>query len=271
MTRSLRFVLASLTSLALFAPSLGCQVSTEDGKLILEPATRYNGTPETETAAWASGQAISIFNDNGNVVVRADASATEVSVTGKPFAFHSEKEKAKETIENKLNLKVANENGEIIVAATMAGSGSYGYDLEVHIPATFDGFLDVQQQNGSVELFGVGQSKATRVNSNNGSIKATSTTLTNRIELTTRLGDIDANILPTGSEKSFVRSEMGDLSIGIPATGASLTIHAFSEDGEVTYPEGWPKSGEGSNFSFTLGEGGTELEVSSGKGDVELR
>lgn len=272
MTRSLRLVLASFASLALLGASAGCHVSVDEegNSVTLKPATRYNGTPETETAAWSSGQAISVFNDNGNVIIRADASATEVSVTGKPFAFHSEKEKAKEIIEQKLNLKVENENGEIIVAATMGGSGSYGYDLEVHIPAGFDGALDVQQQNGNVELASVGQSKATRVNSNNGSVKATGATLTGRVELTTRLGAIEANLLPTGNEESRVRSDSGSVSVGI-AEGAHLTIHAFAERGALTFPETWPVSGEENNRSFTLGEGTTKLEVSSGDGDVELR
>lgn len=269
MTRTLRIALASLAGLGMLSAS-ACVVTTEDGKIILEPAKRFEGTPEEETVAWASGQPINVFNDNGQIVIHSDAAATEVRVVGKPFAFHSEKEKAKETIENKLNLKVAQEGDGIVVAATMAGSGSYGYDLEVHIPSTFDGWLDVQQQNGSVKLVGVGSAKGTRVNSNNGSITATSATLTNKIELTTRLGDIDANILPTGTEKSLIRSDFGDLDIGIPA-GANLTIHAYSEDGAVTAPEGWAKSGEESNFSFTLGGGGTELEISSGKGDVTLR
>lgn len=272
MTRTLRFVSFSLAGLALLTTASACKVTTEDGnKITLTPLTRYNGTPETETAAWASGQAISIFNDNGQIVVHSDAAANEVRVVGKPFAFDDNKEGAQKTIENKLNLVLNEEDGGLVAAATMAGSGSYGYDLEVHLPAAFDGWLDVQQQNGSVELKGVGQSQGTRVNSNNGSIKATTVTLTNKIELTTRLGDIDANILPTGTDKSLVRSDFGDLDIGIPS-GANLTIHAFSEgDGVVTYPESWAANGEENNVSITLGNGSTELEISSGKGDVALR
>lgn len=271
MTLPRRFV--SVLAIGLGALSAAaCVISTEDNKIIVEPAVRYNGTPETKTLAWASGQPISIFNDNGDIVVSSSATATEVRAVAKPFAMgkNGEADKASDTMETKLNLKVALENGEIIVAATMAGSGMYGYDLDVEIPAGFDDWLDVQQQNGKVTLNGVGHSKGTRVNSNNGSIVATKSTLTNKIELTTANGSIDANILPTGSDKSLVRTDNGDVDIGIPA-GANLTIHAFSERGTVEAPEDWAKSGEDSNYSFTLGDGSTALEISTGWGDVKLR
>lgn len=271
MLRTLRPVVLSFAALGLLSTA-ACQISTEDGKIILEPAKRFNGTPETGSQAWTSGQAIVVFNDNGQTKIVADSSASEVSVVGKPFAFDAEEEDAKKTIEEKLNLKVATENGEIVVAATMAGSGSYGYDLEVRIPSNFDGALDVQQGNGDVELVSVGNSVATRVNSNNGDVTVSSVTLTGRIELTTRLGDITANIQPTGSEKSVVRTDMGDVSIGIP-DGANLTIHAFTEDGIVTYPQSWSANAneEQTNVSITLGSGETQLEVSSGNGNVTFR
>ncbi len=269
MLRTLRLAVLSFAALGLLSTA-ACQVSTEGDKLILQPAKRYNGTPETDSESWTSGQPIVVFNDNGKTTIYSDSSASEVSVVGKPFAFDAEAEDAKKTMEEKLNLKVATENGEIVVAATMAGSGSYGYDLEVRIPSDFDGALDVQQGNGDVELKGVGHSVATRVNSDNGDITATTVTLTNRIELTTRLGDIDANILPTGTNKSLIRTDFGDVSIGIPE-GANLTIHAYAENGLVTYPEAWAANGDETNVSITLGNGSTELEVSSGRGDVDLR
>ena len=269
MLRTLRLAVLSFSALGLLSTA-ACQVSTEDGKIILEPAKRFNGSPETGSEAWNAGQPIVVFNDNGNTKIVADSSVAEVSVVGRPFAFDAEEEDAKKTIEEKLNLKVATENGEIVVAATMAGSGSYGYDLEVHIPSNFDGALDVQQGNGDVELASMGHAIATRVTSDNGDITVKNVTLAGRIELTTRLGDIEASILPTGSDKSVVRTNMGDVTLGIPASAANLTIHAYSEDGLVTYPESWAANGEESNVSITLGEGTTELEVSSGNGDVTL-
>lgn len=269
MLRTLRLAVLSFSALGLLSTA-ACQVSTEDGKIILEPAKRFNGSPEVGAEAWNSGQAVVVFNDNGKTKIVADSSASEVSVVGRPFAFDAEEEDAKKTIEEKLNLKVATENGEIVVAATMEGSGSYGYELEVHLPSSFDGVLDVQQGNGDVELASMGHATATRVNSSNGDIKVKNVTLAGRIELTTKLGDIEASILPTGSDKSLVRTDMGDVTLGIPASAANLTIHAYSEDGLVTYPEAWSANAEESNVSITLGDGSTELEVSSGRGDVTL-
>lgn len=271
MTRILRTALFSLAGLALFTTASGCKVTSDGNSITLTPLTRYNGTPEEVESAWASGKAITVFNDNGSTTIYADASASQLRVVGKPFAFDDSKEDAVKTIENKLNLVINEENGGLAVAATMAGSGSYGYDLEVHVPAGFDGWLDVQQGNGSVEIVGVGQAQGTRVNSDNGSIKATSSTLTNRIELTTQLGSIDANILPTGTDQSRIRTDHGSVSVGI-AQGANLTIHAFADrGGPIKHPESWDKSGEGNNLSFTLGDGTTPLEVSTGDGEIELR
>jgi len=272
MLRTLRPAVLAFAAVGLLSTA-ACQITTnDDGSVTLKPAKRFNGTPENASHAWTSGQSIVVYNDNGETKIIADSSASEVKVVGKPFAFDGEEEDAKKTIEEKLTLKVAEENGEIVVAATMAGSGSYGYDLEVHIPSSFDGALDVQQGNGDVEIVSVGNSAATRVNSDNGDITATKVTLTNRIELTTGLGDIIANILPTGTEKSLVHTDMGDLSIGIPE-GANLTIQASAENGTVSYPEGWPANAteDKSQVAITLGSGETQLDVSTKNGDIEFR
>src|SRR4051812_19722902 len=76
------FALLALAGLA------GCTVKTNpDGSITLSPATKYKGTAVDKSSTWASGGAVSIENDNGDITLAADGQPGTIADTFRPFAF----------------------------------------------------------------------------------------------------------------------------------------------------------------------------------------
>lgn len=265
MNAKLRLVSFGIVGFGLLATAAGCKVTVQS-------QTRFNGTPIQQDVAWTSGQALTIESPNGDVSVKADAPDGHITVKAKPFAFADDDDEsgAQSTMNGKLAFKAFNDNGAVVLQGIMQGSGSYGFDIEVHVPAGFNGALDVEQENGAVDLHGTGPASQTKVVSNNGSITATDQTLGQSIYLTTQNGSIEVNGAPTGTG-NVVHTDNGFVTFGV-GTGANVAIHAIASTGTVHYPDGWAVTGEtASDVTITVGDGSAQLEVSTGNGDVTIQ
>lgn len=262
--------------IALFALAglAGCTVKTNpDGSVTIGTATKYKGTAVDKTAAWASGGAVSIENDNGEISLAADGQPGTIAVTFRPFAFagSDEEDSAISRMKNDLTAVVSpGENGSTLIHGQQSGSGSYGYDLVVHLPAGFDAPIAIRQHNGPVSISSVGAASQTKVESDNGSIDTAA--LPASVYLRTENGSVTASGLPTG-QGNVVHSDNGSVAFTLQA-GANLTITASSSGGDVTIPEptpaGWTVTGASPQATIQVGDASGTLQVSSGNGDVDL-
>ena len=282
MSPSLRLALVPML-VAVAAASAGCKVSCEKDAAGNEVCTakllqRFNGTQTTATAAWSTGQKVRVVSHNGNVTVRADGSAADaVSVDFQPFALDTDADSAKATLANKLQGGVATAAaGEVDVEGQLSGSGAYGYDIVVHVPAVFDGPLDVAESNGEVNLASAAASTYAKVESDNGGIIAAS--LRGTVYLVTKNGSVNVTATPAGAQ-NYVHTDNGQVDFSFVAgTDLTTTVRSgasFSGLGDVTIPSptpaSWTVTGESPTLNIVTGDGakGT-LEVSSGNGDVGL-
>lgn len=273
--RTHALTLASLAAAAVLAS--GCKVSKcKDAQgneipncVTVQTPTKYEGSAKSLSTAWTAGQGLTITSANGEVVVKADGEAGKVSAEFTPFAFEYDADSGKAKLASLAAPTLGAGAGRLDAVAQ--GSGASGYDVVVHLPAAFDGALDVEQSNGHVEIDGIGAAASTRVVSENGSIDA-SATLKGTVFVSTKNGGVTVRATPAGAG-NLVRSDNGSVALAIVGS-ADLVVHAIAETGSVTIPDplpsGWAANGSSPSYTLTLGAGTGALEVSSGNGNVDL-
>jgi hypothetical protein len=277
----LRIALLSLAGAAA-ASSAGCKATAcKDGTkncVELQSLVRYNGTPlDLDPVPWKSGDNVTISNDNGGVTVVADGTDS-VTVHAAPFDSEgqgsSEEQLAKDTMTQHLHATAADSGGTITVSGKNDGHGSAGFDVTVHIPASFDGTLLVQPSNGSTTVKGGGSAKLVKVASGNGSIDASG--LAGSISIHTENGDVTVQAAPTGAD-NVVSTGVGDIDLTLPTNG-DLKVTAQTGLGNVNTPSpapsGWTVSaadGGSSSASVQIGNGTGALQVSTSNGDITLK
>lgn len=251
----------------------GCYVS-------VEPATRFEGTPVTKSVDYASGQAVHIVSNNGNVTVAGGSSSSALSVKFQPFILEKDdnEDGAKSQMENDLSMTAeVRESGDIVLSVIRkdGSSGNLGADIVVTLPAGFDGAFEVDQNNGEVkaDLRG-GHPLSTDIDSENGSIEILGAAGPLSIVAGNGSGRVDVAAWPEGGEGK-VELGNGDLDFSLPAD-ANGTMTAFAENGVVddgSIPSTWATeaAGEGSK-SYTMGDGtlGGLVAISTGLGDITI-
>src|SRR5690606_32552672 len=108
MNRSLRTACLLLATTFAALPLVGCKVT-------VEPLTRYEGTPVSESITYTPGKPIHIIGANGQIdVVRG--SSDQVEVTFSPFTMDEDtaEDRAVSEMENKLELTAA-DGSEILI------------------------------------------------------------------------------------------------------------------------------------------------------------
>jgi hypothetical protein len=119
------FALTSLTA-------SGCYVS-------VEPATRFEGTPETFSDSYGSGTPIHVVSNNGNVNVVGGSASDTARVTFHPFVMDKDSNEAgaRDQMERDLVLFHGMKNGELVFSVTRkdGSSSTLGADIDVALPS----------------------------------------------------------------------------------------------------------------------------------------
>ncbi len=264
----------------------------KEGCVQFESLKKFVGTSETKQVSWATGGKVRVDSRNGHVVVKAGSTADLVSVEFTPFSWrgHTKKDQAVAEIENKLE-KVADGDGSggaVIKTSRKSGATSgLGADVVVTLPSNFDGTLEIEQDNGSVEVQSVASAAAIDL-TNTGAgdceidggptVKSTKVTCEFDIAVynvadavtirSTGLGDVDVALasVAAGSGGGSITADKGSVNLTVP----SADVFSVQATASGTVDMGTPPSGcqvtEAASNSKTLacGAGGPNYTVSAG-------
>jgi len=241
-----------------------------DNCVTLEPLKRYNGTPETKSAAWTAGKNVTINNGNGSITVNTASTTSDVVVTGAPFAMEAANDQGRQSaisiMQNQLQL-VVQPDASGNIGVTGNGTGNHGYEMTVSLPSAFNGALAVTGNSGSVSVATVPTSPSTVVSTSAGDITVSGAA--GHLEITGKASDITASANPTGPA-NFIKTDVGDITATIPAT-ADLAIQAVCESGTVKLAPSMTNATmapDNMSAGITLGNGTGKLDVQSGMGDI---
>jgi hypothetical protein len=269
MNRSLRtaFVLLAAT---FAAPLSGCVVRAQ-----VEPLVRYEGTPVTDSLTYNSNLPLRIHSANGNVTV-VPGGSDKVEVVFSPFVMgeQGQEEAARREMDTRLETFFGG-TGELLVEVTQleGASGGLGADIEVRLPASFNGTFEVWQDNGGIDIDLSGTSAAsTIVDSDNGSVTVEGAR--GRLDVYTDNGSVDMDVDAWSAENGEVRTGNGDITFALPANvNGKMTASSGSEVIEQNIPAStWATAGQSPARSYTMGTGvGGQVDiVTEGLGDITI-
>jgi hypothetical protein len=265
--------LASLSVLLVGVAALpGCATECHDdpetGRRVCtaENAVRYNGTPESLSDTYTPGTEIQIDGVNGNLDIRSDGPADQISVTFKPFSFRGndpeDRDLAKQDMEDDLSCTIA--NNRIDCDRESGANDALGADMEIVLPAGFADSVSIVPGNGYVNARLPGTQSATRIDiDGSGDIEATG------VSGTVEIGgdfDIDVELVDQTLAGGTISSPelLGSVRVSV-LQSANGSIVADADDGVIgpsPLPETWTEEPAG---TFTFGTGGGRITVTSGE------
>lgn len=280
MTRTLRSALV-LVALAVSAlPLGGCAITQNGDTTTLQPATRYNGTPATAPVDYAAGEAVSIVSHNGNVTVHPGGGA-QLSVTFSPFTMDAagKETSAASEMANYLVFNAKPSNGVITIEAVIkqGGSGVLGADIDVTLPASFNGAFMVTSANGEVtaDLGATNAPTSTNIDATNGSVKVSNAQ--GQLKVNSRNGAVDVDVAAWSAEAGAVSASNGNVDFKVPtATDGALTATASGTvTGPSPLPTSWKEAVAAANSkSYTMGAGASAtagtVALTTSFGDVTI-
>ncbi|MCC6526260.1 MAG: hypothetical protein IT373_26675 [Polyangiaceae bacterium] len=161
MFKALRLASASALLVGLLGVGAqGCIIGEcDNGKencIQLEPAYAWYGTEVNQTLTYTAGKNIRVDAINGHVTLLRGASTTQMTVKFMPFSLRGGDEEtvAQQDMNNDLILSTDDTLATevlIVTDRTPNGSGGLGADIEIVLPAGFDGGVTVDNGNGSIE------------------------------------------------------------------------------------------------------------------------
>jgi len=223
-----------------------------------ETATRFEGAKSTQTAAYTAGKSILVDSELGEIKLVPGGSSTELSATFQPFSMRadSEEEVAKADMKNDLVLTVDDTGDPIVVRVSRknGANGSLGADVNVALPAGFNGGIDVEPAVGSakVDLTG-GAPTHTTVNVPVGSGEVWGAGGVLAIDISNVTDGISVQSWST--ESGHVTVGNGDVAFFV-AAGVSGNIGAVAgsdPDTTITAPADWtetPAAHNSKTYSF---------------------
>jgi hypothetical protein len=231
------FGLALLGSLFLVGPTSCAIQSCKDGEtkqggncVQLSTLETYNGTPSTQTVAYAAGKNMAITSVNGAVSV-VPGSAGTVTVTFKPADVRASGEAAQATAEMQNNLTMsasADANGNVIITTSRnGGSTGLGAKIEVAIPPEFAGALKIQQGNGAINVGTVAAASSLEVqNTGAGGVTVTcGSAFAGQVRVLNQAGDVGVGGVGSATLVEIQNSGTGDCTLVGSPTVTTSTVH----------------------------------------------
>ena len=273
MNRSLR-IACFLVCAASAVAAAGCAVTTDENSITAETLVRYEGSDESARVEYLPTQGVRIVSDNGDVEVRT-GNVSEVVVTFSPFTMRKKDENklAVREIEEDLKLSAITDGDVVISAEQRSGASGYlGADIQVVLPADFDGVLRVEQDNGSVDVDLDGSpSRGTTVLSDNGSIDVVGAR--GAIDVFTDNGSVFVDLDAWSSSDGSISSGNGEIELAVPA-GVDGTMTAETLNGDIVeqgLPSTWATAANSAGKSYTMGDGdGGQLDLLTENGDITI-
>jgi hypothetical protein len=209
-----------------------------------ETAEEFEGTPETKEVAWAAGQDLSVTGANGEIRFER-GNAGKVGVQFKPFAIegYSEEDKARADMREHLHFALAPDSRGVGAAVhKTGGGGGLGAHMLVYLPPEFDSTINIENDNGEVEVDFVGNAHTLYVRNDGAgdclvtpgqttSIKTTNVLCNFDVRVagvsdavivrSAELGDVDVSIasVAPGSAQDQIRADNGTVNLALPAAG----------------------------------------------------
>lgn len=280
MTYSLRSILARtalVAALPLALPLAGCVVTQDGNTTTLETATRFEGTPKSQSYDYSAHESLAIVSHNGDVVVKPGSASNKIVVTFKPFTMDKDDkaERAKTEMNEKLHFGATVTSGQGVTITTSVdkgASGLLGADIVVELPSGFNGAFSVKQGNGSVDANLTGGSPAsTAIQGSAGSVTVRGAA--GQLNISNKAGDISVSVASWGaSDGAVTQSGSGDISFEVGA-GFNGSIQAQA-DGELTLsnlPSSWQVAEAAENSkTITMGAGGANVALTTDFGDIAV-
>lgn len=213
-------------------------------KVEIEPLTYYKGTAYSKEVPWSSGQALRIYNVNGDLKVMAGGT-DKVVVTVQPFTRADDDVSAKKEMEQKeaLEVSAADASNPVRILASTSGASVYtGYDLVVLIPSSFDSALQVEQKNGSLTVESAANASSADVTIKNGPLSA----VLNDADINVYSGNADVQVWVSGNAGGTVSTDNGTIDFHIPSS-ANANVSGWAKDGghltvEPAVPSTWKEN-----------------------------
>ena len=262
-----------------------------EGCIRFESLKKFVGTSETKQVGWNDGGKLRIESRNGRVTVKAGSGDTfDVEFTPFSWRGHSKKDQAIAEIENKLN-KVADGDGSggaLVKTSRKSGSSSgLGADIVVTLPAGFNGAIEIEQDNGFIDVQSVGSATSLNVENTgagdceiNGNSTVTSTTVNCDFDIEVYnvadsvnvhakgLGDVTVSIASANAGGGNITADKGDVALTMPASGTysvQATANAEGTVNEGSVPSGCMTQEAAANSkTVSCGAGGPNYVVSAG-------
>jgi hypothetical protein len=197
------------------------------------------GSTTHKTENWVPGDSVVIDSINGSVAVRRGSGDTVVA-DFTPFVligYDASDEEEKEELEKlKPTLDVLEDEDPptILIKTVREGQvlSSLGADIEVKLPAAFDGRLEVRQDNGPTEVNSVADAAEVFVRSDNGSCKIHTGTA-RMIDVFCDSGGLVGSIgeVPEDFVSARLRTGRGSIRLDFPS--GRFVVQAYSKSGGI--------------------------------------
>lgn len=274
MFKALRLASAALLVGLFGVASQGCIVgeckSGQENCIQIQAATIWEGTPVTRTLTYTAGKNIRVDGVNGQVTLIRGTSTSQISVKFTPFSIRAGDEEtlAQQDMQKDLILTTTDTAAsEVLIQTdrTANGSGGLGADIEVTLPSGFDGGVEVDSGNGSIDADLSGGNAAFTTMNIPGAGDITVVGASGKLSITGPFG-VDVQIQNWSAVDASTILGDRDMTIRI-APGLSGQIEAISgASGVVTGPTdtAWTETATAPNHkSFVFGTNGATAPVLS--------
>jgi hypothetical protein len=223
-------LMASMAAAGLLLLSVGCTAKS---------TKRVTGSTTPKTGPWVPGDSVVIDSINGGIEVNR-GSGDSVAADFTPFVligYDATDEEEKEELEKlKPTLTVlADEDPPVILVKTVRQGqvlSSLGADIDVRLPAEFDGRLEILQNNGPLEVNSVAQASDLVVESDNGSCEVHAGGA-RMIDVFCDSGGLTGSIgeIPEDFVSASLRTGRGNIQLDFPS--GRFVVQAYSRSGGI--------------------------------------
>jgi hypothetical protein len=220
-----------------------CEAQNGQSAICLKSLKRFDGTADTESAAYTAGADVNVHSRNGTLDVVRGSTDDTVTATFQPFVMRAYDTSDSVIADDlsKLETSVAADadgNVTVDVSRDNGAENTLGADLTVELPSSFAGTLGIRQDNGETNVHFVGTAVGVTVTSDNGACDVA--TAASDVSVHCDNGDLTASIdAVTPQTGSGFSTGNGSITLSLPSDGA-FSVEAQALAGGVVNVEHLP-------------------------------
>lgn len=249
-----------------------------DGGGVFKSLTRFAGSSEVRELPWASGMGVTVDSVNGSVEVIDGPASDRIAVRFTPFVFRAHDTGAEEVETDLMLLEMQvleGPSGVTVDASRQEGAPpTLGVDITVELPLSFNGALELTQNNGTVDVRTSTSPSSVIIVSDIGSIDV-AVGVMDAVDILGDTGGISVSmgaIAPFASGGSIIAQGPGGISLAMPSDGAFsvLATAADTVDFGVLPAACMEQVAAENSKTLTCNGGGTNfrVDVAGFTGDV---